>query len=164
MDYPLSISPDSTILHSVRRQYPTWGPHILIHFFLSHFSDEEKKDALLRVVAPVKAAGVSVDRQAPGPAPVHSPVTLFASLLSPSASVSHKFGSPIQGPKRRGYLHVVQTSGYNTGKSTGATVRVNGNVSLAEGDGLYIVASEGDQVEIENVGDRTAELLLFDLD
>lgn len=81
-------------------------------------------------------------------------------------SVSHKFGKPGQGTtRRRGYLHVVQTSGYNTGKASGATVQINdGEVSLSEGDGLYIIAAEGDQVDIKNVGDKTAELLLFDLD
>lgn len=134
--------------------------------FTSHFSDEEKKDTLLRVVAPIKAAGVSADRNTAGPAPVQSPVTLYASLLSPSVSVSHKFGKPGQSTtRRRGYLHVVQTSGYNTGKASGATVQINnGEVSLSEGDGLYIIAAEGDQVDIKNVGDKTAELLLFDLD
>ncbi|GJJ11398.1 hypothetical protein Clacol_005631 [Clathrus columnatus] len=134
-------------------------------YYTRHFSDEEKKDTLLRVVAPIRAAGVSPEREAAGPAPVQSAVTLYASLLSPSVSVNHKFGPPGQGNRRRGYLHVIQTSGYNTGKSTGATVQINGGeVILSEGDGLYIIAAEGDQVDIKNVGDKTAELLLFDLD
>ena len=122
-------------------------------------------DKLCRVVAPVKAEGVIAEREATGPAPVHSPVTLFSTLLTPTATVSHTFGAPGQGAtKRRGYLHVIQTSGFNTGKATGATVQVNGGLKLSEGDGAYIVASEGEKLEIKNVGDKVAEFLLFDLD
>ncbi|KAF8586446.1 pirin domain-containing protein [Ramaria rubella] len=134
-------------------------------YFTRHFTDEEKKDKLVRVVAPVKAEGVLPDREGSGPAPVQSPVTLYATLLSPSASVTHTFSSPGEGAKkRRGYVHVIQTSGYNTGKSSGASVQLNGGLQLAEGDGTFAVVAEGDKIEVKNVGDRVAEVLLFDLE
>jgi hypothetical protein len=132
---------------------------------ISHFTDKEKTDKLLPVVAPIKTLGVSDQRVAPGPTPVQSPVTLYATLLSPSATVKHTFGAPAAGEnKRYGYLHVIQTSDYNTGKAIGVTIQVNGKLKLAEGDATYIEASEGDIVEITNVANKTGELLFFDLD
>lgn len=135
------------------------------NLYRSHFSDEEKKDKLVPVVAPVGTEGVLVEREAQGPAPVESNLILYATLLSPSKAVSHLFGAPVQGETlRRGYLHVVQTSGYNTGKATGATVQVNGGLILSEGDGAFIEAPQDGKVEIANIGDRVAEVLFFDLD
>jgi len=139
--------------------------HLAPKYFTRHFTDEEKTDKLLPVVAPIYATGISNQRVAAGPAPVQSPVTLYASFLSPSATVKHTFGAPIaDSSKRYGYLHVIQTSKYNTGKAAGATIQINGELKLAEGDATYIEASEGDVVEIVNVGNKTAELLFFDLD
>lgn len=93
---------------------------------------------------------------------VQSPVSLYATLLSPDASVTHTFSSPQLG-KRRGYIHVIQTSGYNTGKATGATARINGGLTLAEGDGAFVLAGEGEKIEVKNVGNVVAEVLLFDV-
>ena len=68
----------------------------------------------------------------------------------------------------KGYIHVVQTSGYNTKAASGAHVRVSGAeggpVELREGDGAYIVAAPGDKLVVENVGDRVAEIVLFDME
>ncbi|KIJ55565.1 hypothetical protein M422DRAFT_24132 [Sphaerobolus stellatus SS14] len=133
-------------------------------YFTRHFTDEDKKDKLCRVVAPIKAEGVLDQREGTGPTPVQSPVTLFASIISPTIGVTHTFGKPAQGPTKRGYVHVIQTSGYNTGKATGATVQLNGGLKLSEGDGAFVVAPEGEQLEIKNVGERAAEVLVFDLD
>ncbi|EJF64307.1 pirin domain-containing protein [Dichomitus squalens LYAD-421 SS1] len=135
-------------------------------YFTRHFNDDEKKDRWAHVVAPVGAEGVEEKREASGPAPVHSPLNLFATLLSPAAKVSHAFSSA--STSRKGYLHVVQTSGYNPKLSTGAHVRVlgaeGGPLDLKEGDGAYVMAASGDELTIENVGDRVAEVLLFDME
>jgi hypothetical protein len=130
---------------------------------LRHFSDAEKTNKWARLVAPIKAEGVSVSREAPGPAPVQSPLTLFATLLSPAKTLSHTF------ERTKGYIHVVQTSGYNTGKSSGNSVKVTGgdgnqDIQLQEGDGAYIYAGAGQSITVENVGDGTAEVLLFDIE
>ncbi|KAI0077738.1 RmlC-like cupin [Panus rudis PR-1116 ss-1] len=129
-------------------------------YFTRHFSDEEKKDKWARIVAPVDAEGVIEKREAGGAAPVHSPLTLFATILSPSKSLDYKLERP------KGYIHVVQTSGYHTGKATGGTVKVSGSgksFELREGDGAYLSGADG-EVKLENVGDRATEILLFDLD
>ncbi|KAI8985615.1 RmlC-like cupin [Trametes punicea] len=136
-------------------------------YYTRHFSDEEKKDKWAHIVAPIGASGVVEKREASGPAPVHSPLNLFATLLSPGKSLSHAFFKS-SGAQRKGYVHVVQTSGYNPGEATGAHVRVLGSeggpVELREGDGAYIMAAPGEEVTVENVGDKVAELLLFDMD
>ncbi|KAI0630765.1 pirin domain-containing protein [Trametes polyzona] len=135
-------------------------------YFTRHFSDEEKKDQWAHIVAPINAPGVSEKREAFGPAPVHSPLNLFATLLSPGKSLSHTFQSG--SAQKKGYLHVVQTSGYNTGEASGAYVRVvgaeGGPVDLREGDGAYIMAGLGEDITLENAGDAVAEVLLFDME
>jgi len=135
-------------------------------YFTRHFSDGEKTDKWVRVVAPVGAEGVVAERDAPGPAPVQSPLNLYATLLSPSKTVTHTF---LPGtPARKGYIHVVQTSGYNPGESAGAHIKVSGpdgaQIELKEGDGAYIYAQSGDGLVVENVGDKVAEVLLFDIE
>jgi quercetin 2,3-dioxygenase len=139
-------------------------------FFFSRFTDEAKKDTWVRVVAPI-APHATPEREDEGtPAPIHSPLTLYATLLSPSTPIKHV----LEG--KRAYVHVVQTSGYNTDRAssdTGAVVRVSGSgvqegAALGEGDGLYITV-QGDQGEpaevvVKNEGNRVAEVLLFDLE
>jgi len=134
------------------------------NYFTRHFTDEEKRDTLLRIVAPVGSEGVSSKREDSGPAPVQSPVTLYATLLSPSKTVTHIFPTPVSSEPRKSYIHVVQTSGYNTGEAKGARVRLNGGLELAEGDGAFAWGREGDKLEVENVGDKVAEVLVFDIE
>lgn len=102
-------------------------------------------------------------REASGPAPVHSPLSLHATLLSPSTTLSHTF----QPTTNKSYIHVIQTSGYNTGKAGGAEVKVRlgeEEVSFGEGDGGYIMAEPGKEITVENVGDKVAEILLFEME
>ena len=72
-------------------------------YYTRHFSDEEKKDQWCTVVAPTKAEGVTVEREAKGPAPVHSDLSVHASILSQDKSLSRS----LQGSKA--YVHVIQT-------------------------------------------------------
>jgi len=132
-------------------------------YFTRHFTDEEKKDKWVRVVAPVGAEGVLAEREGSGPTPVQSPVTLYATILGPGKSLAR----PLEGKK--GYIHVIQTSGYNDQKATGASVKISSqggeDLTLREGDGSYIhVDKKGAVLNVENDGDSTAEILVFDLD
>ncbi|KAJ7142321.1 RmlC-like cupin domain-containing protein [Mycena epipterygia] len=132
-------------------------------YFTRHFMDAEKRDVWARVVAPVDAPGVLGDsRESKGPAPVQSPLTLYATLLSEGKRLSQA----VAGSK--GYIHVVQTSGYNTEKATGAAVKVLGDAGvewvLKEGDGAYLHFEEATELIVENVGETTAEVLLFDIE
>ncbi|EJD07579.1 Pirin-domain-containing protein [Fomitiporia mediterranea MF3/22] len=162
-----------------------WKAGLPAKYFTRHFTDEEKKDTWCRVVAPVGAEGVlsevrDGDGDGKGPAPVQSPVTLFASLLSPGTKLPSAFPEKVYSTNkdaetslRKKYIHVVQTSGYNPNDSAGASVRVASGekdkgaveeVFLREGDGAYIFGEKGKVLEVENVGDRVAEVLLFDVE
>lgn len=134
-------------------------------YFTRHFTDSEKTDKLVPIVAPVGSEGVSEEREGAGPAPVQSPLYLYATLLSKGASVAHTLKKSDFSPgQRKAYVHVIQTSGYNAGKAKGNRVLLNGALELAEGDGAFAIGEEGQPIEIKNVGDSTAEILLFDLD
>jgi len=137
-------------------------PNLQPKYYTRHFSDGDKQNKWARVVARFGSEGVSSEREGEGPAPVHSALTMYASLLSPTT----KLEKPIQGTK--GYVHVVQTSGYNVGKATGAKVKISSGdaeVTLREGDGAYIfVENAGNALEVENVGDSVAEVVLFDIE
>lgn len=103
--------------------------------------------------------GVVVERVALGPAPVHSPLDVFATILSPTVSLSHT------AKRTRVYAHLIQRSGYNTAVATGATVKIEvggDSVQLREGDGVYITLTPGSKVDLQNVGEEDSELLLFD--
>ncbi|PSR80355.1 hypothetical protein PHLCEN_2v6740 [Hermanssonia centrifuga] len=137
-------------------------------YFTRHFPDEEKRDKWAQIVAPVGADGVVEKREASGPAPVHSPLSLYASLISPSITLSHTLPAASKTSQRKAYIHVVQTSGYNPGKADGAHVKVGGpdgeSVELREGDGSYIMIDAGSTMEVQNIGDKVAEVLLFDVE
>ncbi|OBZ73988.1 hypothetical protein A0H81_05982 [Grifola frondosa] len=137
-------------------------------YYTRHFSDEEKKDKWANIVAPVDAEGVVLDREASGPAPVHSTLSLFASILSPSTTLPYTFQTTLGSTQRKGYIHVIQTSGYNEGSATGAHVKVSvgdgSTVELREGDGAYIMGEAKKVLKVENIGDRSAEVVLFDME
>ncbi|KDR67746.1 hypothetical protein GALMADRAFT_79627 [Galerina marginata CBS 339.88] len=132
-------------------------------YFTRHFTDAEKKDQWVRVVAPVGAEGVLADREGSGPTPVQSPLTLYATILGPGKSLA----KPLE--RKKGYIHVIQTSGYNDKKATGASVKISSKggeeLTLREGDGSYIfVGNKGSVLTVENDGNSSAEVLVFDLD
>jgi hypothetical protein len=147
-------------------------PGLPPRYYTRHFADADKADKWACVVAPVSSTstGVSAEREGKGPAPVQSPLTMYASLLSPSTSLER----PMVGAK--GYVHVVQTSGYNDGQARGASVKIGsssssgngegeGEVTLREGDGAYVfVGDSGNVLKVENVGDSVAEVVLFDIE
>jgi quercetin 2,3-dioxygenase len=131
-------------------------PRLRPAYFTRHFSDAEKQDKWATVVAPY--TDDNSKREAQGPAPVHSALTLYATLLSPGKKLDVNFKGD------RGYIHVIQTSGYNPGKASGATVTAAGE-TLREGDGGYLkIGNEDKKLDVENTGDKVAEVLVFDLD
>jgi hypothetical protein len=63
---------------------------------------------------------------------------------------------------RNVYLHVVMTDRKQP-QSGGARIRV-GDVELGEGDGAYVRGAKSPgSLDIESIGDKPAEFLLFDM-
>jgi quercetin 2,3-dioxygenase len=173
------ISAGTGISHSEKAYGPTpvhflqiWSlPHtrnLKPKYFTREFSDAQKTNTWVRVVALVGAEGVSDEKEGEGPVPIQSALTLYATLLGKGKCLEKKLLG------KKGYVHVLQTSGYNSGKASGAAVRAAGawtgygkqEVLLREGDGAYLKVGEGKGADfiVENAGDATAEVLLFDLE
>ncbi|TKX21207.1 hypothetical protein C1H76_6748 [Elsinoe australis] len=119
------------------------------------FEDGDKKDKLCRIME-------SVDRvkdENEGPIPMHADLSMDASILSPGRKVTHDF---VKEGERLVYLHLVM-SGRTQPKTGGAKIKV-GNVTMGEGDGAFMRTKPGTkQFEVESVGDKNAEFLLFDM-
>ncbi|KAI0796174.1 pirin domain-containing protein [Abortiporus biennis] len=132
-------------------------------YFTRHFTDEEKKDKFVKVVSHTSDPEVEEKRDGSGPAPIHSPLTLYASLLSPGSIVNQTIN------QSKAFIHVIQSSGYNGGMPNGGSIRVNKETELREGDGAYIARTDiafpdgGNELVIENVGRSVIEVLLFSL-
>ena len=128
-------------------------------YFTRHFSDAEKLNKWARVVAPTSSEDVDDKREATGPAPVHSALTMYASLIEKGLKLERDMKS------KKGYVHVAMTSGYQEGPGEGAAVRLASGaetVILREGDGAYL-AGKGELV-VENVGESRAEVVVFELE
>ncbi|KAG6811362.1 hypothetical protein H0H92_007791 [Tricholoma furcatifolium] len=134
------------------------------NYFTRHFSDDEKRNQWACVVAPNDSKGVLQTREGTGPAPICSALTLYATI----AERGQVLKQDLKGKK--GYIQVIQSSGYNTGAAVGANVKISGSgtgeeLQLREGDSAYIVIDEdGATFSLENVGEEPAEVLLFDLE
>ena len=139
-------------------------------YYTRNFSRSDKVDKLVQVVAPVSSPSVTDTREGSGPVPIHSDLEMWASILSTKSKVSHELG---KGTKRA-YLHSIMKSGYrgpnqeaqDKFEDGGAKLRVNGGLVLEEGDGAFVTLKDGDgsrEIEVENVGEREAEWLLFEM-
>jgi quercetin 2,3-dioxygenase len=124
-------------------------------YYTRNFPDAMKTDKLVRIVE-------STQRHAGGegehdPIPLHADVSMDASILSPGKSVSHEL---VAAGDRKVYAHVVMT-GRTQPSEGGAKIKI-GDAVLGEGDGAFIDGAQG-TVDIESVGDKPAEFLLFDM-
>lgn len=121
------------------------------------FTDEMKKDKLVRIMEDVKRHD---GRDGQGdPIPLHADLSMDASILGPGKKVEHEI---VAEGERKVYLHVVM-GGREQPRSGGARIRVGG-VELGEGDGAYVTGAVGPgKIEVESVGDKPAEFLLFDM-
>lgn len=121
------------------------------------FTDEMKENKFVRIMEDVKRhSGNDAEDQ---PIPLHADLSMDASILSPGKSVVHDI---VAEGKRNVFVHLVM-GGRTQPKSGGAKIKV-GDVELGEGDGAYITNVTGPgKIEVESVGDKPAEFLLFDM-
>jgi len=120
----------------------------------SKFTDEDKTDKLCKIMESVDRHGDSDPT-----IPMHADLSMSASILSPGKSVTHDLVA--DGP-RNVYLHVVMTDRKQP-KTGGAKIKVQG-VELGEGDGAFVTGAKGPgKIEVESVGEKPAEFLMFDM-
>ncbi|ORY90779.1 pirin domain-containing protein [Leucosporidium creatinivorum] len=140
-------------------------------YYNRHFSREDKLNKLVTVVAPLGAEGVLDERNTSGPAPVHAPLSMHASILESKQSVKHTLAEKTT----KAYLHLIMKSGYRSPNQAagdkyedgGAMLKVNGGLILEEGDGAFVEVKtkEGSrEIEVVNVAEREAEWLLFEME
>ncbi|SNX83713.1 related to pirin [Melanopsichium pennsylvanicum] len=151
-------------------------------YYTTHASDQSKKDTLKTLIKPISTFSQEQAKKvgllpAGSPIPSHSTLVTRTSMLSPGKSVTHILGqdsSAKQGDERWMYIHLAQLSGFkdpslsNIGIKDEAEIKFNdGNGKdyvLKEGDGAYIKGGKvGDGFEINSVGGKDAEFVLFDL-
>jgi quercetin 2,3-dioxygenase len=127
------------------------------HYETKKFTDEMKKDRLVRIMESTERMGEKKGEEAP--IALHADVSMDASILSPGKSVTHDIVT--DGP-RKVYLHVVMSKRAQP-KEGGAKIKI-GDVVLGEGDGVFVEGVNGPaKIEVESVGDTPAEFLLFDM-
>ncbi|KAK4047690.1 hypothetical protein OIV83_005198 [Microbotryomycetes sp. JL201] len=136
-------------------------------YYTRFFCEKEKTNKLVLVVAPVGSDPSVIDeREATGPTPVHSNLTMYSTILEPESAVEHTFKQP------KGYLHLImRQTGYRSprtelgGKGPHVTVTVGSQapVELEEGDGVYLDNVQGETVSFRASGEGNAEFVLFDL-
>ena len=121
------------------------------------YPEELKTDKLLRIME-------STDRHsgkegATEPIPLHADLSMSASILSPGKKVEHEL---VKDGERNVFLQVIMT-GREQPKDGGAKIKI-GDVELGEGDGAYVRGAKGPgKIEVESVGNKPAEFLLFDM-
>jgi redox-sensitive bicupin YhaK (pirin superfamily) len=171
-------NPDGKDAHFLQIWALPYERNLKPQYYAREFSDEEKKDKWAHIVAPAKSTefGVIDKRDASGPTPIHSAVNTFATLLSPAATVDHALVSrlvPDATNVKKVYLQVVQTTAYNPNAAVkdgavAALVKVSlggQEATLGEGDGVFIDgATVGENLVLENVSSKVAEVLLFEMD
>ncbi|KAF1811604.1 RmlC-like cupin [Eremomyces bilateralis CBS 781.70] len=122
------------------------------------FEEAEKQDRLARIIDSVDRVGENADN-AEGPIALHADLTMDTTVLSPGKKVVHDLVA--KGP-RKVYVHVVM-KGRLQPKQGGSQIKIGDKV-LGEGDGAFVEGAEGPgTVEIGNIGDSEAEVLVFDM-
>ncbi|KAF2639527.1 RmlC-like cupin [Massarina eburnea CBS 473.64] len=126
------------------------------HYETKKFGDELKKDRLARIMESTQRLGEKTETS---PIGLQTDLSMDASILSPGKKVVHDV--VVDGPRKM-FVQLIM-SGRKQPKDGGAKIKV-GDVTLGEGDSAYIHGVVGPaQVEVESVGDKEAEFLLFDM-
>ncbi|KAF2108815.1 RmlC-like cupin domain-containing protein [Lophiotrema nucula] len=124
------------------------------HYETKKFTDEQKQDKLVRIME-------YTDRLSsqPGAIGLQADLSMDASILSPGKTVVHEVVA--EGP-RKIFLQNIMTKRAQP-KEGGAKIKV-GDTIIGEGDGAYVDGISGlAKIEIESVGEKPAEFLLFDM-
>lgn len=135
-------------------------------YYNREFSDQDKTDKIVTIVAPVEDADVVDERNANGPAPVHSNLRVHASILTPSKSIPFHAKSN----SNKILVHNIMRSGYRKPAEKaiqgGAVLDITSGTehcTLEEGDSLFIDSKLESPLEIASKGPKQAEFLIFEM-
>lgn len=124
------------------------------HYETKKFTDEEKTDSLVRIMEYTDRLGDN--KHAIG---LQADLSMDASILSPGKKVTHDLVA--EGPRKL-FAQVIMSKRAQP-KEGGAKIKI-GETILGEGDSAWIDGVSGPgKVDVESVGDKPAEFLLFDM-
>lgn len=136
------------------------------NYYGRHFTDEEKTNKLVKIVAPPEDNNVIEERDAKGPIPVHSHFRVSASILTPKSKLEHQ---STEGTTKT-LVHNIMRSGYRKPNDKpiegGAKVKINyenDTVELDEGDSVFITGKLDKPLAFESIGPKNAEFLVFEM-
>lgn len=136
------------------------------NYYGRHFSDEEKTNKLVKIVAPPEDDGVIEKRAAEGPVPVHANLRVSSSILTPQSKLEHE-STP---GTTKTLVHNIMRSGYIKPRDKhiegGAKVKIsydNDTVELEEGDSVFITGKLEKPLAFESTGPKNAEFLVFEM-
>jgi redox-sensitive bicupin YhaK (pirin superfamily) len=122
------------------------------HYETKVFTDEQKTDKLCRIMEYTDRLGDA--KHAIG---LQADLSMDASILSPGKSVTHELVA--EGP-RKVFAQVIMSK--RAQPKEGAQIKI-GDTLLGEGDSAYINVNGPGKIDIESVGSKSAEFLLFDM-
>jgi redox-sensitive bicupin YhaK (pirin superfamily) len=123
------------------------------HYETKKFTDEQKTDKLCRIMESTTRLGDA--KHAIG---LQADLSMDASILSPGKRVTHELVA--EGP-RKVFAQLIMSQRVQP-KDGGAKIKV-GDTILGEGDSAYINVNGPGKIDIESMGDKPAEFLLFDM-
>ena len=157
----------SNTLHLLQVWAKPYQARLPVKYYGRHFSDEDKLDKLLRVVAPPSDPDVTEEREGSGPVPIHANMRVSASILTSGKSVSHSS----EASTKKALIHNIMKSGYrrpNDGAvEKAAKLRISSGqelYELEEGDSLYVDGKLSSDLKIESTGGKSAEFVLFEME
>ncbi|KAF2650614.1 RmlC-like cupin [Lophiostoma macrostomum CBS 122681] len=127
------------------------------HYETKKFTDEQKTDKLVRIMEYTDRLGNQKGEDAP--IGLQADLSMDASILSPGKSVTHEV---VADGRRKIFVQLIMSKRAQP-KEGGARIKI-GDTVLGEGDGAFVEGAQGGgKIEVESVGDKPAEFLLFDL-
>lgn len=154
-------------------------------YYTRHHSRESKTNCLAPVIMPAGSFPPGTphklqDAASADPIPIAARLAMYACILEPGQSVTHRWahGSPKKGGI--GYVHVAMETKFKTNRDAHdpqnaaqgrlrlegerSVDRADGSATLVEGDGAFVTETRADEsLRITSTGDKPAHFLLFDM-
>jgi redox-sensitive bicupin YhaK (pirin superfamily) len=130
------------------------------------FPEDAKRNGFVTIISPLQAGPKATHEEenaaipvVEGTIPIHADFLMGASIIAKGGSASWKIGGndAVQSKVgRKVYLHLPM-------RKVGAKVKLAGETELGEGDGVFVEnVNAGDELLVESVGDREAEVVVLD--